>query len=341
MQVLLLLLKEVRGRLLERNPYRREPLQLRDGVWIALDWVDADPVPMGGPDLPVCVLLHGAFMDSSSVTMSDMARTLAARGFPSVVMNRRGYGGISLDGAASARVSFYGFDEDLDDVLEAVARREPGRAVAVIGFSCGAAFALRYAGNRGGLSAWSGRGSTSRSPEGRKLPPLLCVVSSDGGYDASPQGAPAYIRWPYSWIVNWSIKYFYVFRHRHPLRKAGLSDVVRRLLRVITGLRYTYKEHMHLCGLDSVDSFLDVQQSRLKGIEVPSLLINSRDDPICSWDHVEGWIKEITSNPNLAHAEMYCGTHGCKYGFWGFSSHGDTMIGEFVAASFAEWRANV
>ena len=91
LQLLLLGLKEVRARLcgLLRAPYSREVCELQDGGRLTLDWLLPQPGPAEGA--PVCVLLHGAFMDSQSATMSDLASDLAARGLPTVVMNRRGY----------------------------------------------------------------------------------------------------------------------------------------------------------------------------------------------------------------------------------------------------------
>jgi len=70
---------------------------------------------------------------------------------------------------------------------------------------------------------------------------------------------------------------------------------------------------------------------------VLTLLVNSRDDPICVWDNVEYSMQGIFSNPNPAHADLYCGTHGCKFGFLAFSSHMEAMVGEFVLGSWHEW----
>merc|ERR1740121_1646867 len=99
-------------------------------------------------------------------------------------MNRRGYGGVTLKDSA-VKLSIYGFDEDLDETLDAVGLRYPGRLVAIVGFSCGSAFALRYGGSRGTLSAWRGKKATLES----RRASLLCTVAYDSGFDVSADGA--------------------------------------------------------------------------------------------------------------------------------------------------------
>jgi len=346
LQLLLVGFKELRARLLQRSPYKRQMCTLRDSTQIALDWVlpEAD---LASKMLPVCVLLHGAFMDSASVTMSDLARDLAARGLPAVVMNRRGYGGVAgSDG--SLRVTMFGFDEDLDDVLASVGRQQPGRIVAIIGFSCGAGFAGRYAGNRGLQSAWprqSQAEETSDAKEGHTgdgpLPRLLCVVGYDPGYDVSPDGAISRIKPPFSWVVNCAMKYYYAFRHRKALRKESSEfyQVVGEMLSPKSGTVKTYRLTRKLSGVDDSSAWLEMQQPRLGHIALPCMLINSRDDPICVWSNVEAHLPEIKSNPHVVLADLERGSHGCKFDFWGTCNVAHGMIAEFVTAASEELHA--
>ncbi|CAE8624059.1 unnamed protein product [Polarella glacialis] len=337
-QFCLLGLKEVRARVLQRSPYTREVLTLRDRSRIALDWVP--PVTFEVEESaaigPVCVLLHGAFQDSACVTMTDLARSLAARGMPVVVMNRRGYGGLKFGETEAARLTMYGIDEDLDEVLGAVGRRYPHRPVAIIGFSCGSSFAARFAGNRSHLSAWDATGNDSRRPR------LLCSVAYDPMYDISHDGAVLHVRPPFSWVLNWAIKYCYAFRHRHKFRNqsASFSNLLGNILSPQHSLKETYRKTRHLSGAIDSSAWMDMQQPCMEGINVPSLLINSRDDPICVWANVEEYKQDIVANPNLVLAELQRGSHGCKYGFWGGESIADVFIGEFVFACWCEFRAS-
>ena len=85
-------------------------------------------------------------------------------------MNRRGYGDQEM-APETARVTLFGFDEDLDEVLLEVQRTAPGRPMAVIGFSCGSGFAGRYGALRSHLSAWAEEKNRCKT-----IPRLLCIV---------------------------------------------------------------------------------------------------------------------------------------------------------------------
>lgn len=343
MQFGILILKEIRARI-QRRPYRREVLTLRDNTQIALDWVKSELVGSSPvefckeKDWPVCVLLHGAFMDSSSATMIDLAKDLAALGFPVVVMNRRGYGGMSVT-HESPGLAMFGLDEDLDEVLARVSGCEPGRPVAIVGFSCGSGFAGRYPGKRPMLSAWFGEQKFGRSHGKEALPRILCSVCYDPGYDVSPQGAISRIRQPFRLGINIIMKYTYAFRHRSTLvqRSDSFQQLVGDILSPRKGAVETYRLSQRLSGVGGSTEWLPIQQPLLHEIEVPCLAINSRDDPICVWSNVEDHLDQISANPNIVLAELAHGSHGCKFDFWGTRNIVHPIIAEFVAACWKEW----
>lgn len=221
-QIILLGLKEMRCSL-QWSTYKRQIMTLRDTSRISLDWVVPQP-EVALPDGPVCVLLHGAIQDSRSSTMKDLAKELAARGILTLVMNRRGYGDLTMD-ASTARVTLFGFDEDLDEVLLEVGRKAPGRPVAVVGFSCGSGFAGRYGALRSHLSAWMDDNGLSRT-----IPRLLCVVCYDPGFHVvkAMQKVPL----PYRWGLDLALRYQYVYRHRETWKQKSPSsaEVVKMVL---------------------------------------------------------------------------------------------------------------
>jgi len=313
--------KDAWNRKAAEHLYRREVVSLRDGESLALDWLDACPGLVDN-GLPVCILLHGAFQDSRSVTMTGLAQALSTRGFPVVVMNRRGYGhGMRW---CEPKMQMFGDDDDLDEVTDLVIRREPNRLVTYIGFSCGAAFASRYVANRSRNSAWLGQ----NSPHHR----LLCGVMLDSGHDVRPEGAISKTQLPS--LINAQMKSRYARRNHSALlvddseEKAMLRESVEAILKPETGVVETFKAIQGLSGYG--DAWLDKQRTRLENIEVPSLFINSRDDPVLVWDNVEEVLDEIKSNPYLALLEFDRGSHGCKYGFWGGHSVVETIIPEWV-----------
>lgn len=220
-QIILLGLKEMRCSL-QWSTYKRQIMTLRDTSRISLDWVVPQP-EVALPDGPVCVLLHGAIQDSRSSTMKDLAKELAARGILTLVMNRRGYGDLTMD-ASTARVTLFGFDEDLDEVLLEVGRKAPGRPVAVVGFSCGSGFAGRYGALRSHLSAWMDDNGLSRT-----IPRLLCVVCYDPGFHVvkAMQKVPL----PYRGL-DLALRYQYVYRHRETWKQKSPSsaEVVKMVL---------------------------------------------------------------------------------------------------------------
>lgn len=302
-----------------------------DTAQIALDWVE----PRKGtacPDGPVCILLHGAIQASVSATMKDMAVELANRGLTAVVMNRRGYGGLKLE-VDTARMTLYGIDEDLDEVLLEVGRRYPKRSVALVGFSCGSCFAVRYAVLRAHLSAWAQDAECGLS---KTIPRLLCVVSYDNGYCVDK--APARVPRPYCWALDLAFRYQYVFRHYATwLQKSrSCAQVVEAAMSPTRSFMEVYYDVTKLAGFGCRKKWRDKQQSVLGDVDLPCLLVNSRDDPISVWDNVEDHRAEIESNPYLALADLHRGAHGCKFGFLGFRSFGNEMIAEFVLAAAAE-----
>lgn len=338
LQFVVLAFKEARARLLP-SPYTdRKIIGMLDGERVACDWMEP---PVIRDDAPAVVLLHGAFQDSQSATMADLAQTLASRGLPVVVMNRRGYGGLPLQGTRRV-LSLFGLDEDLDQVLAHVGQRLPGRPVALVGFSCGSGFGGRYLGTKRAaqLSTWSGVKKLSDDDGSPDLPQLLCGVAIDPGYTVGTrQGCAATrIRPPYSWALNLCLKYFYVFRHRRQIaaRSPSSPELVKRMLRE-SSMHETYKLSRRLSGCEDEDAWIRQQQANLGEISLPCLLLNSRDDPICVWDNVEANFGSILGNPNLALAEFRCGAHGCKFGLLG-ESVGHDLVVEFIEGAQRELR---
>mmetsp|Transcript_53158 Transcript_53158/g.84391 ORF Transcript_53158/g.84391 Transcript_53158/m.84391 type:complete len:250 (+) Transcript_53158:3-752(+) len=233
-------------------------------------------------------------------------------------------------------LALFGLDDDLDEVLMSVSKHEPGRPIVIVGFSCGSGFAGRYIGNRSHLSSWSEcQPDDTIKP---KLPRILCSVVIDPGYDVSPDGAIKKMRPPISWIVNWAMKYFYVFRHRCALREKSrsFSNLVDDLLSPKHGAIDTLRLTKRLSGVGGSREWLNIQQPVLSNIGIPCLAINSRDDPVCVWSNVEASWTEIITNPNLALADFARGGHGCKFGFWGGANVAHQMVIEFIKSCWEE-----
>merc|ERR1719456_556062 len=112
---------------------------------------------------------------------------------------------------------------------------------------------------------------------------------------------------PYSYIMLAACKYNYGFR-LGKARIQGRPDT-KALLSPTRGIPDTYRAIRRLTGIQDSSAWLDKQQPRIDDIRVPSLLVNSRDDPINTWTNVEMYIKDIAANPNLGLVELRAGAH--------------------------------
>lgn len=115
----------------------RQRLELADGDFLDLDWVNPD-VPQH--DL-VVVVLHGLCGSSESPYIQALQRLLKQRGYTSVAMNFRGCSG---EINRLARAYHSGCTEDVEAVYQAVTAKTGGRPMAFAGFSLGANVLLRW-----------------------------------------------------------------------------------------------------------------------------------------------------------------------------------------------------
>ena len=335
MQFAILGLKEFRGRFLRRSPYTREILKLRDQAEIALDWVHPGSAPTLGS--PVCLLIHGVAQSSSSVTMSDLACKLADHGWPTVVMNRRGYelplaqsSGTSTNGELQPNLSLWGTDSDVDDILSHLGERYPESKVAIIGFSAGSALSCRYVCKRKQLSAWDPKADDRR---------VLCSVAIDPGYEVGLSKGPfGNMPWPYSIAISVAIKYHYFLKHHSLLRQSPKHrHLVFAALNPFGSVSDTVRATMKLSEFETEEQFEAEHEVPMSGAAVPLLLINSRDDPICLWNLVEQCKPIIKRTPLVVTADMARGAHGCKHGFYGAGTVSHDMVIEFVASCQTEF----
>jgi predicted alpha/beta-fold hydrolase len=123
-----------------RVAFRRERFTTRDGDFVDLDRID------GPAAAPILLLLHGLEGSSRSHYVGGMARLAQARGWRVVVLNFRGCSG---EQNALPRLYHAGETGDLDDVVEALVRREPTARIVGAGVSLGGNVLLKWLGERG------------------------------------------------------------------------------------------------------------------------------------------------------------------------------------------------
>jgi predicted alpha/beta-fold hydrolase len=120
-----------------RPNYRREVLDLPDGDFIDIDWLD------GPADGPLIVLIHGLCGSSRSPYIRGLAVRFSTLGFTVAAMNLR-----SAGGRPNRRPRTYhsGQTDDLDFLIRDLARRAPDRAIFCAGFSLGGNLLLKWLG---------------------------------------------------------------------------------------------------------------------------------------------------------------------------------------------------
>jgi hypothetical protein len=118
---------------------RRERLELADGDFVDLDWLD------GPPAAPVVLVLHGLEGSVQSHYAIGLLQQAARRGWRGVVLNFR-----SCSGELNRLPRFYHSGEtgDLDEVVSRLLERDPETRLGAVGVSLGGNVLLKWLGER-------------------------------------------------------------------------------------------------------------------------------------------------------------------------------------------------
>ncbi len=235
--------------------YERERLALQDDDFLDLDWSRSPAVKARG----VVVISHGLEGDSKSTYVMGMARALNRRGWDVVAWNFRGCSG---EPNRAFRLYHSGATEDLDAVTAHLNRRYD--RVALVGFSLGGNLTLKYLGE---LGAEAGR----RCVRVGAVFSVPCDLGASADRMADPENR------------------FYMRRFLQDLRgkvrmKAGqfpdrISEEGFEKIRTFRQFDDRYTAPMH-GFLDAADYYARCSSKEwVSRIRVPTLLVNSLDDP--------------------------------------------------------------
>ncbi len=235
--------------------YRRERLELADGDFIDLDWVD------DVPDRPVVVLFHGLEGSSDSFYARDLMHALRQRGWNGVVAHFRGCSG---EDNRLPRAYFAGDSADIEAMIRHVRTRHPDGPLYAAGVSLGGNALLKWLGEQGDAARKRVTGAVAVSA------PLDLTAAGhalDRGFNRSVYTAR-----------------FLATLKAKALRKAdrfpGLLDA--SAIRAATTFReFDTLVTAHLHGFRDADDYWEKVSSKplLKSIAVPTLAINARNDP--------------------------------------------------------------
>ncbi len=281
-----------------RVDLRRERLELPDGDFLDLDWTDvqgrtnAARGRMPGAALPtytpIVIVLHGLEGSSDSKYARGLLKAVHGHGWRGVVMHFRGCSG---EPNRLPRSYHSGETSDLAYVVDLLRRREPETPLFVVGFSLGGNVLLKWLGEVGAQAPIKAAVAVS-------VPFLLGESAKrlDQGF---------------SRVYQWGLMHSMRNAVAEKRRRMKLPLKIQDLSKLKTF--WDFDEHVTavLHGFAGADDYYRRSSSRqyLKGIQIPTLIVQSRDDPFMT-DAVIPQDGELSSAIRL---ELY--DHGGHVGF--------------------------
>jgi len=273
--------------------YRRERLELPDGDFIDVDWID------GCDDAPIVILLHGLEGGSDSHYVRAICGRLGAIGARCAVMHFRGCSG---EPNRLARGYHSGDTADLACFVEYLKRLSPSSILGAIGYSLGGNVLLKWCGETGKDCPLSFAVTVS-------VPFDLMVAA-----DTLDAGLSRIYQW---WLVR-SLKR--TARHKMELGLLDYREAEIGPLKTFT--EFDDKVTAPLHGFANAEDYYRRSSSRpwLGKIRIPALLLQAADDPFMKPAGIPEQ-KELSDSVRL---ELY--QHG---GHVGFVSGGRPFIGRY------------
>ena len=238
--------------------YRRERLELPDGDFLDLDWLEPQEIRKSGTRRDTVVLVHGLEGDTRRPYMVGSAASLAREGYAVCAVNLRGCGG---EPNRLYRSYHSGATEDLDAVVHHLATRQPEGRIYLKGFSLGGNLILKYLGED------SVRARQIRAAAAISVP----IDLRDSLLQLQQLKNRLYAR---RFLRNLREK----IRQKHRLFPDRISQESIRRIRSLKDFDdvYTSRAHGFVDALDYYARCSSLQV--LANIRVPTLLLNARND---------------------------------------------------------------
>ena len=267
-----------------------------DGDFLVLDWM-----PETSLDAPLVIVLHGLEGHTRRRYVTQAFTSLKANGLRAVGLNFRGCSGSPN---LTARGYHAGETEDLQFILKLLKKRFPDRPIMGLGFSLGGNVLLKFLGETGGefLSAAS---------------VISVPYDLSAGTDALEKDVMARI-------------YTMYFLKSLMEKLRAKQDVLKSIFKLdklsedVTLRTFDELVTAPLHGFEDAADYYDKSSSGqfISSIEVPTLLIHSKDDPFLPQSQVPE--EAIKTNPYLTllleerggHVGFIEGWHPGNLTFW-------------------------
>ena len=277
--------------------YRRERLELDDGDFLDLDWVD------GRSEAPVIVLFHGLEGNSASAYARELMAAAKVLGWNGVVAHFRG---CSETDNRLPRAYFAGDSAEIERILKHVASFYPNNQRYAVGVSLGGNALLKWLGERGEeANQYVNRAAGISAP----LDLTATGNSLDSGFNRMVYTA-----------------HFLSTLKAKALRKAALypelldaeainnATTFREFDTLVTARLHGYR--------DAADYWEKVSSKPwLKFIQIPTLVLNAKNDPFLPASALPT-IAEVSDAVTLENPDT--GGHVAFPGS-AFSGHGDWL----------------
>ncbi|XP_077532219.1 protein ABHD1-like [Haemaphysalis longicornis] len=259
---------------LPRLLYRRQLMVLSDRGLVALDWLNE--LQPG----PVLLLAGAGAMDSHSGHWRALLPTLADLGYPCVVMNGRGCGGLPL---TTHRLTYAASVLDFAEVVSEVRKRYPDDCLVAVGMSLGGLLVSLY------LSQWGAEAQVDAA----------VVVSP-------PFHAGVAVRALQKWSSNLILNVCYTRGLVHCLQEN--KEVVRAhnifnaedVFKCWTLSSFDKRYSTPVYGYQTVDDFYENTslKGKLSTVQRPLVFLVAADDPLSPGKAIPE--EEILNSPYLA-----------------------------------------
>jgi predicted alpha/beta-fold hydrolase len=235
----------------------RERLELPDGDFLDLDWLDKNK------KAPLVLLLHGLEGSIESHYAKTMLLKLNEHGWRGVFMNFRGCSG---EPNRLPRTYHSGETSDVSYVVHHLLDREPNVHLAAIGYSLGGNVLLKWLGETG------------------KQNPLKAAIAISVPFELHK--AAKRIRCGFSKLYQWYFIKCLRDRLSQKFKVCSVPVDPTLIYKVSTMYDFDDKITAPLHGFASVNEYYTMASSRqyLRAINVPTLILHSKDDPFMPED---------------------------------------------------------
>lgn len=235
----------------ENLQYQRERITTDDGDFLDLDWLNTNSSRLA-------ILCHGLEGDTRSSSILGVAGALQKKGWDVLAWNFRSCGGVMN---LTPRFYHGGATDDLDRVVQHALRSHPAEKIALVGFSLGGNLILKYL------------GEAIRHPKiARAVTFSVPVDLSSSAHQMALSQNKIYMR-----------HFLKTLREKILKKRALLPPHIPfdRLPKVRTFHEFDDLYTAPLHGFINAEDYYHQASSLnfLKYIQIPTLLVNARNDP--------------------------------------------------------------